>query len=108
MNSWPMTDKATFKQVTYDLCKKLDREPDTREACKNDRQIAKDTLKAVGNFDNIPEDVQVFFQEPDVKSNTKVAAVKLPEQGKVPDFKNFDPRAFWICTWSLYDQFSEE
>jgi hypothetical protein len=104
MNTWPMTDKATFKKVTYDLCVKLNDEPATREACKNDRKTAKDTLTNVGHFDQIPEEVQVFIQEPDVQSNTKVVAVKLPEQGKVPDFAQFDPRAYWVCTWSLYDQ----
>ena len=104
MNTWPLEDDAAFKKVTWRLCEMLDADPNLRKACKENRVTAKETLRIAGDFDRIPDEVEVFIMEDDVKANSNVVTVILPEQSKVPDWDHFEAKKYWACTWNLYPQ----
>ncbi|MEO8648365.1 MAG: hypothetical protein ABI539_04285 [Acidobacteriota bacterium] len=104
MRTWPMVSDGVFKEVTWKLCEMLENDHDLREACKDNRQTAKDTLKAAGKFDRIPDDVEVFIMENNVAENSKVVTIILPKEGKLGDEEDFEAKAVWNCSWHLYPQ----
>lgn len=105
MNTWPIKDEATFKDVAFKLCNLLDGSAAAlarREECKTDRQKAKQALKEAGQFDHIPKEVEVFIMENHVEDARNVVAVILPKQGEIPDQAHFEAKKYWLCTWHLY------
>jgi hypothetical protein len=105
MNNWPIKDEDTFKEVAFNLCSLLDGSAAAlarRKECKADRQKAKDALKEAGQFDHIPNEVEVFIMENHVEDARNVITVILPKQGEIPDQARFEAKKYWQCSWHLY------
>jgi hypothetical protein len=102
-NSWNSTDPEVFKRATWNLCQTLDQDDNKRKNCKEKKDIAKTELTAAGNFDKIPDDVEVFVMENQAKAGANVVVLKLKAKGSLPsNYKDFEAKTVWICTWNHY------
>ena len=82
----------------------LDRDPELRKACKADRKKAWETLKQAGDFEDMPNDVEIHVFENEVGSSDKMVTMILPKEGELPPADIFDAKGVWVCTWAHYLQ----
>jgi hypothetical protein len=108
MNTWTSEDPEVFKKATRRLCEILDGNNDIREACKNRQSLAKEMLRLAGDFDEIPDDVEVFIMEDELKAGSNVVAMILPPKGELPDPDSFEAKRVWVCTWNHYIQLTSQ
>jgi hypothetical protein len=102
-NHWNSTDPEVFKRATWNLCQTLDKDDIKRTSCKGDKDTAKSELKTAGNFDKIPDDVEVFVMENQVKAGANVVVIKLMAKGSLPTkYEDFEAKTVWTCTWNHY------
>ncbi len=101
MNKW---ESAARTAATRKFCELLDQDAALRQQCKDDKSKAWETLRAAGDFEDMPADVEVHVFENEVKSSDKVVTMVLPEKGQLPPVDVFDAKGVWLCSWTRYLQ----
>jgi hypothetical protein len=103
MTKWKENDSPAERDTaTYEFCKMLDKDPDLRKACKEERDMAWDTLRKAGEFDDMPHGVEIHVFEKNINSNDGMVTLILPEPGDIKPFDTFIPGEVWRCTWAHY------
>jgi hypothetical protein len=93
---------AERKTATYTFCQMLDEYDGLRIKCKEDKDVAWDTLRKTGDFEDMPRDVEVRVFESTIDSNDHVVSIILPTQNQVGSFDAFKVGMIWRCSW--YDR----
>jgi hypothetical protein len=99
MSKWDSDDNVR-KAATYKFCQMLDQDANLRKTCQEDRDVAWDTLRKAGGFEDMPHAVEVRVFEVAIDSNDKVVTMVIPKQGGVKPHTAFDPNEVWRCSWS--------
>lgn len=102
MNKW--NDIDARRVATRKLCELLDKNNNLRERCKTNQEVARETLRAAGDFEDMPGDVEVRIMEDARGVGDKLVAFILPEQDNLPPLDRFDPATVWRCTYQPYSQ----
>jgi hypothetical protein len=107
MNDWYSNDPEIRKAATYKFWQKM-ADPELLKACTEDsaegRAIARKTLEAAGDYESIPDDVEVRVFENDRATSDKLVTILLPEKDKTVDPETFDQDNIWRCSWNLWAQ----
>ena len=101
---WNTADPEVKQKAVYDLCALLDKdENNIRHECLTKIDVARETLKKVGNFKNMPPNLPVYVCEDNKEDRGKVMAIVLPAKGTLPPkFEDFDIKSACPCTWTPY------
>ena len=78
------------------------------KCCDKSQTVAKDTLKELGPYPNMPDDVMVRVFEIDKVVNNEelgdmLVTIILPKVGTFP-WPTFKPSDTWVCTYIQWDQ----
>ena len=101
MSKWQSEARTA---ATRKFCEMLDQDAALRQECKTDKSKAWETLRAAGDFEDMPTDVEVRVFESEVGSSDKLVTMVLPPEGQLPPADVFDAKGVWLCTWSHYLQ----
>lgn len=102
MSDW--NNNELKSKAAYDFCKLLDENDDLRAGCKTNMRTARDTLRDVGQFDNMPAGLPIYVFEDNEEERRKVVAIVLPRKGEMPSPEHFNIKLAWPCTWTPYPQ----
>jgi hypothetical protein len=102
MSSWK--DEQARTDGTWNFSQMLDTDPNLRDACKKDRALARETLRKAGNFDDLPDNLDLYVSEDNIDSGDQVATLVLYGVDHLPPREKFVLGTVWRCSWSHYLQ----
>lgn len=100
MSNWK--SKKDREEGAWQFVLKLDQDKKLRKRCLDSPQVAKTTFKKVGQFTNMPDDVEVRVLEDKKSYRDKIVIMALPPFGKLPPRQRFRVDDVWICCWRLW------
>lgn len=102
MKKW--NDVDARRAATRKLCEWLDKDSNLRKQCMTDQQVARETLRKAGDFEDMPAEIEVRIMEDKRGETDKLVTFVLPEKDNLPPIDQFDPDSVWRCTWIPYLQ----
>jgi hypothetical protein len=98
------------RNATYQFWQKMQSEGALRDQCtaktttpKEASDIARGVLQTEGNFEKIPDDVEVRVFEFERTTADKIVTIVLPAKTDPPlDPQTFKDEQIWRCSWNLW------
>ncbi len=108
MSDW--NDPKARARASFAFCQRLQVDPELRRACTDDSDVSKASgiarrvLREAGEFENMPDDVEVRVVENDRAKADKIVTIVLPAPEETVDPLTTNSKDIWRCSWSLWEE----